>query len=392
MFHLGYDQIIRRCVPEEQGDILAMCHSSTCGGHFAARKTADKILQSGLYWPSIFKDAHRSYTECLQCQAAINISKRDEMPMRPILEVEIFDLWGIDFMGPFPPSDGKEYILVAVDYVSKWVEAIPTRTNDHREVLRFITRCIFARYGFPRAIISDGGSHFNNSHFRALLKKYGVHHRITTPYHPQANGQVEVSNREVKTILKKIIRPDGKDWAHKLPDALWAYRTACKTPIGMSPFRLIYEKACHLPVELEHRAYWAIKKLNLALDKAGKERLLQLQELQELRHDAYENAAIHKEKTKAFHDRHIRRRSFQIGDKVWLYNSRLKLFPGKLRSRWDGPYMVLELFDGGAVLIFDPKTGRQFKVNGHRLKPYLTSEPLAPADKVNLHLPEHSRT
>ena len=141
---------------------------------------------------------------------AINISKQDEMPMRPILEVEIFDLWGIDFMGAFPPSEGKEYILVAVDYVSKWFEAIPTRTNDHREVIRFVT-CIFARYGFPRAIISQGGSHFNNAHFRALLKKYGVHHRVTTPYHPQENGQVEVSNREVKTILKKRIHPNGKD-------------------------------------------------------------------------------------------------------------------------------------------------------------------------------------
>ena len=389
LFHVVYDQIIRRCVAEEeQGSILSMCHSSACRGHFSARKTANKILQSGFYWPTIFKDAHHFYTECLQCQAALNISMWDEMPMRPILEVEIFDLWGIDFMRPFPPSDGKEYILVAVDYVSKWVEAIRTRTNTHREVLRFVTRNIFSRYGCLRIIISDGGSQFNNAHFHALLKRYGVYHRVTTPYHPQANGQVEVSNREVKNILKKIIRPDGKDWAHKLPDALWAYRTAYKIPIGMSPFRLIFRKACHLSVEHEHRAYWAIKKLNLSLEKAGKHRLLKLQELQELRRNVYENAEIYKEKTKAFHDRNIRRRTFNVNEKVWLYNSRLKLFPGKLRSRWDGPYVVVESFDSRSVLISNPKSGKKFKVNGHRLKPYLTVEPPTPADKVNMHLPE----
>ena len=135
-------------------------------------------------------------------------------------------------------------------------------------------RNIFSRYGCPRAITSDGGSHFNNAHFHALLKKYGVHHRVTIPYHPQANGKVEVRNREVKNILKKIIRPDCKDWAQKLPHALWAYVMAYKTPIRMSPFLLIFGKMCHLPVELEHRSYWAIKKLNLSLDKVGKHRLL----------------------------------------------------------------------------------------------------------------------
>ena len=203
-------------------------------------------------------------------------------------------------MGPFPPSEGKEYILIAVDYVSKWVETIPTRTNDHRVVNKFIVSNIFSRFGCPRAIISDGGSHFTNSYFKTLLKKYGVHHRITTPYHPQANGQVEVSNREVKNILKKIIRTDRRDWASKLPNALWAYRIAFKTPIEMSPFRLIYGKPCHLPVELEHRAYWAIKKLNLCLDQTGKERLLQLQELQELHKESYQNAKIYKAKKKPF--------------------------------------------------------------------------------------------
>ena len=130
--------------------------------------------------------------------------------------------------------------------------------------------------GCPRAIISDGGSHFNNAYFRALLKKYGVHHHVTTPYHSQENMQVEVSNREVKTILKNIIRPDVKDWAHKLLNALWAYRTAYNTPIGMSPFRLIFGKDCHLPVELDHRAYWAIRNLNLSLNEVGKQGLLHL--------------------------------------------------------------------------------------------------------------------
>ena len=189
-------------------------------------------------------------------------------------------------------------------------------------------------------------------------------------------------------MLKKISRLDEKDWAHKLPNALWAYRMAYKTPIGMSPFRLIFGKACHLPVELEHRAYWAIKMLNLSLDEACKQRLLQLQELQELRHDAYENAEIYKEKTKTFLDRHIRRRTFQVNEKVWLYNSRLMLFLAKLRSRWDGPYRVMELFENGSILIFDIKSDKQFKVNGHCLKPYLIEEPPTPAYTKNLHLLE----
>ena len=148
------------------------------------------------------------------------------MPLNRILEGEIFDLWGIDFIGPFPASDGKEYIFESLNYVSKWVEAISTGTNTHREVLKFIMRNIFSRYECPSAIISDGDSHFNNSHFRQLFKKYGVHHHVNTPYHPQVNEEVEVSNKEDKNILKKLIRPDEKDWAHKLHNVVWVYHTA----------------------------------------------------------------------------------------------------------------------------------------------------------------------
>nr|GEU96337.1 reverse transcriptase domain-containing protein [Tanacetum cinerariifolium] len=178
---------------------------------------------------------------------------------------------------------------------------------------------IMAQITQPR---SDRGTHFCNDQFANLMLKFGVTHLLATSYHPQISGQVEVSNRGLKRILKRTVGENYTSWSDKLDDTLWAFRTTYKTPIGCTPYKLVYRKACHLPIKLEHKAYWALKHANFDLQTAGDHRKVQLNKL---RDQAYENSLIHKEKNKRLHDSKIKDRVFNIGDRVLLFNSRLKI-------------------------------------------------------------------
>ncbi|GJZ68950.1 reverse transcriptase domain-containing protein [Tanacetum coccineum] len=247
-------------------------------------------------YPNTLKDAKDYVMRCDACKRSGNISSRSEMPQNNIQVCEVFDVWGLDFMGPFPNSRGNTYILVAVDYVSKWVKAQALPTNDARVVFRFL-RGLFARFGVPKALISDRGTDFCNSQLEKALEKYGVTHRTTY-----------------------------------------------KTPTRCTPFRMVYGKACHLPVEIEHKAHWPLKQCNMDLSLASKSHLMQLNEL-------------HGDK------------NLKVGKKVLLYNSRLKMYPGKLKSKWSGPNTVKTVYPYGAVEITD-RNGFSFKLDGQRLKKY----------------------
>nr|GEV41643.1 reverse transcriptase domain-containing protein [Tanacetum cinerariifolium] len=273
LFRICADQIVRRCVHgQEDYDIFKACHEGPTGGHHCTNFTAKKLFDVGFFWLTIYRDAHNLVKSCDSCQRQGKISQRDEIPQNVIQVCEVFDVWGIDFMGPFSSSHGN------------------------------------------RAIISDRGTHFCNDKFSKVMSKYGVTHCLATAYHPQTSGQVEVSNRE-------------------------------------------------------HKAYWALKRVNFDLKTMCDHRKLQLNELNQLRDQAYENSLIYKEKTKKLHDSKIKNRIFNVGDRVLLFNSRLKIFSGKLKTQWSGPFTITKVFPYGTVELSQPE-GPNFKVNGHRVKHY----------------------
>nr|GEX36707.1 reverse transcriptase domain-containing protein [Tanacetum cinerariifolium] len=285
LFKIYADQVIRRCVHgQEAVDILKACHNGPTGGHHGPNYTAKKVFDSGFYWPTIYRDAQDLVKSCDVYQRQGKISQRDEMPQNSIQVCEISDVWGIDFMGSFPSSRGNKYILIA---------------------------------------------------FTKAMRKYGVTHRLATPYHPQISGEVEVSNRGLKGILERTVGENHAYWSDKLDDALWAFRTAFKTPIGCTPYKLVYGKACHLPI-----------------DRA--QSLLGLEA-------SYENSLIYKEKTKIIHDSKIKDRVFNVGGRVLLFNSILKIFLGKLKTRWSGPFTITHAFPYGTVDL-SQTDGPNFKV------------------------------
>ncbi|MCO5561815.1 hypothetical protein L7F22_015439 [Adiantum nelumboides] len=252
LYKRGKDGQLRMCATEEEYvPILQQAHSGQAGGHFSAEKMAKSILYAGIWWPTLFMDAEELVKRCDDCQRTKTPRGRDDMPLRPMMGARAFAKWGIDFVGTCPPAykSHAQYIIVAIDYLTKWVEAKATTKNDAKATAQFLYENIFTRYGLPIEIVSDKGTHFITEVIEQLLDEFMVIHRKSTPYHPQAKDQAESTNKILVTVLTKIVSESRADWDQKLHSALWAYRVAYKTSIDTTPFNMVYGIQAILPLE-----------------------------------------------------------------------------------------------------------------------------------------------
>ncbi|MCO5564622.1 hypothetical protein L7F22_018287 [Adiantum nelumboides] len=252
LYRRGKDGQLRMCATEEEYvPILQQAYSRQAESHFSAEKMAKSILYAGIWWSTLFMDVEEFVRRCDECQRTKTHRGRDDMPLRPMMGARAFAKWGIDFVGHCPPAykSHAQFIIVATDYLTKWVEAKATTKNDTKTTAQFLYENIFTRYGLPIEIVSDRGTHFINEVIEQLLDEFMVIHRKSAPYHPQANGQAESTNKILVTVLTKIVSESRADWDQKLHSALWAYRVAYNTSIGTTPFNMVYGIQAILPLE-----------------------------------------------------------------------------------------------------------------------------------------------
>ncbi|MCO5554910.1 hypothetical protein L7F22_008448 [Adiantum nelumboides] len=252
LYKIGPDGHLRLCVPEERYlEILSHAHAGAGSGHFSAATISKMVLYSGLWWPTLVMDSQAYVKRCDECQRNKIPTCYDNMPLRPIVSTRAFAKWGIDFVGPLPPAHGSrcQYLIVATDYLTKWAEALARTKNDAYTTAKFLYENIFVRFGLPIEIVSDQGTHFINEVIHVLLGEFLVTHRRSAPYHPQANGQAESTNKVLCTALTKVVEGNRGTWEQKLPSVLWAYRKAYKTSIGSTPFELVYGLNAVLPIK-----------------------------------------------------------------------------------------------------------------------------------------------
>jgi ribonuclease HI len=368
------DGIILRCVDDvESKKLVDEFHGGFCGGHFAAKTTTHKILRAGYYWPTIFSDVHQFVRKCEPCQLFTGKQKLAALPLQPVVVEAPFQQWGLDFIGKFSDnsSNGYSWVLTATDYFTKWVEAIPTKSATEKVVMDFLEDKIITRFGVPSKIVTDNAKAFCSAEMTAFCFKYGIILSHASDYYPQGNGQAESSNKNLMTIVKKIVGENKRSWDSKIKHALWADRITKKAATGKSPFELVYGLEARLPIHLSLPTYGSVEDSSTGQD-AFQNRVNQVIELDETRRKAFDQICRNQSKVKKAFDMSARQRDFIVGDTVLLWDKGREKpgKHGKFDSLWLGPYLIREIagpnsfhlshLDGEPINI--PRNGQQLKL------------------------------
>jgi ribonuclease HI len=354
LYKRGFTLPLLKCVPPDEGNyILREIHEGVCGSHSGARVLAHKAVRAGFYWPHMSKDSTSIVQNCDKCQRFANITHQPPEELSNISSPWPFSQWGVDIVGPLPRGKGGvRFAVVAVDYFTKWVEVEPLASITAKVIERFLWKNIVCRYGVPHALVTDNGKQFDCEPFRKWCTELHIKNYFSSPGHPQANGQVEATNKTIFKILKKKLGDKKGDWAEHLPEVLWAYRTTKRTPTEETPYALAFGSEAIIPAEL------GAKSLRVEAYKAepNDEGLkLHLDLLQERRDQALVTQSAYQERMARYFDKRVKPRSFKVGDLVLRKVTLATKDPleGKLAPNWEGPYKVISCQRPGAYHLED---------------------------------------
>ncbi|XP_031392283.1 uncharacterized protein LOC116204334, partial [Punica granatum] len=374
LYRRSFDATLLRCVDENEAQrLMGEIHEGSCGPHMSGLMLTKKLMRLGYFWSTMEADCAKHVRHCHLCQAYADQIKAPPNELRPMAAPWPFSMWGIDVIGPINPkaSNGHMFILVAIDYFTKWIEAITLASVTANAVARFLKRDIIARYGVPETIITDNAKNLNNRIIDDLCERFKIHHRNSTPYRPQMNGAVEAANKNIKRIIEKMT-VTYKDWHEMLPFALLAYRTSIRTSTGATPYSLVYGMEAVLPIEVEIPSMRILAESKLEEAEWAKQRYEQLNLIDEKRLTALCHGQCYQQRMARAFNARVHHREFRPGDLV--LRKVLHITPdsrGKFAYKYDGPFVVREVFSGGAIILSDMDgTENALPVNADALKKY----------------------
>ena len=352
LYKRSFDTTLLRCVDETESErLMREVHEGVCGPHMNGHMLARKIMRIGYFWLTMESDCIKHVRHCHLCQIHASQIHAPPKELQSMTTPWPFSMWGIDVIGPISPnaSNGHRFILVAIDYFTKWIEASSYVNVTKGVVVRFIKKDIIARYGAPESIITDNGTNLNNRLMTELCQQFKIKHRNSTPYRPQMNGAVEAANKNIKRIIEKMT-VTHKDWHEMLPFALMAYRTSIRVSTGATPYSLVYGTEAVLPIEVEIPSLRVLAEAELEEAEWVQKRIEQLNLVDEKRLTAVCHGQLYQQRMARAFNKRVRPRSFQEGNLVLK-----KVLPnvrdhrGKFAPGYEGPFIVKRVLTGGAL-------------------------------------------